>query len=620
MRCDQIKAYYEREKAFQKREGYGKKLKHGKNQRVRFNLADMIQDAIIRHDDKEVLRLLKDGADPHMLLSSGGSLLHLCARYDNAFAAEILIDRGVNVNHQDEDFWTSMHVACACDNPDIVLLLLLAGANVLLQDVNGNIALDYAVEGTESSSILLMYLEENGIEQNSLRQMKIQRAMTMLTDVRQLISSGGSVNQRNDEGVTLLHVACANGYKNVASLVLDHGADLNVVDNQYWTPLHLAAKYGQTNLVKLLLIHQANPNLLNCNNEKPSDVAASDFIEEILLKAEIVWEEKMKDPLSVSTLSQEEPYEEIVHDLPTISNKLNPLALPIAKQDSLLEKDTMFKDAAKGLCKQQSQDSASESITVNTTAKLEQIKLMPPAPNDDLASLSELTDSSLLYEIQKRFNNNQIYDDPSARIYTYMLEKSRVVIQPLNQSNFHVFYMMMDGLSAEEKYTLYLSNLSAHRYLSQTVSEEMMLTANPQNREKLATLKQALGALGFNSPEVENLFVILSAILHLGDIRFTALTDAETAFVSDLQLLEQVAGMLQVSPDELASALTTDVQYFKGDMIVRRHTIEIADFYRDLLAKSLYGRLFSFLVNTINCCLQNQDESGSLIILFKLEE
>lgn len=33
----------------------------------------------------------------------------------------------------------------------------------------------------------------------------------------------------------------------------------------------------------------------------------------------------------------------------------------------------MFKDAAKGLCKQQSQDSASENVTVNTTAKLEQV-------------------------------------------------------------------------------------------------------------------------------------------------------------------------------------------------------------------------------------------------------
>uniref|UniRef100_A0A8D0GKP1 Myosin XVI n=1 Tax=Sphenodon punctatus TaxID=8508 RepID=A0A8D0GKP1_SPHPU len=468
--------------------------------------------------------------------------------------------------------------------------------------------------------------------------------------------------------------------------------------------------------------------------------------EEMLLNAETAWEEKMKDPLSVSALSQEEPYEEIINDLPLLSNKLNPLALPIAKQDSLLEKDTMFKDAVKALCKQQSQDHVSENVTVNGTAKFEQVKLMPPAPNDDLATLSELTDSSLLYEIQKRFSNNQIYTyigdilllvNPfkelpiystmvtqlylsnsgkicsslpphifscaerayhmlfqerrpqcfilsgesgsgkseackqmvkhltcrfnssrcmfdskikhvncileafghakttlsdfascfikyfelqfcekkktlnGARIYTYMLEKSRLVAQPSNQSNFLVFYLLMDVLSAEEKYSLRLSNLSAHRYLNQTGLEETSLTMTTQNREKLAALKQALSALGFNNLEVENLFVILSAILHLGDIRFTALTDAETAFVSDLQLLEQVAEMLQVSSDELVSALTTDVQYFKGDMITRRHTIEIAEFYRDLLAKSLYSRLFSFLVNIINCYLQNQDELSS---------
>lgn len=43
-----------------------------------------------------------------------------------------------------------------------------------------------------------------GVELNSLRQMKLQRPMTMLTDVRQLIASGGSVNQKNDDGVTLV--------------------------------------------------------------------------------------------------------------------------------------------------------------------------------------------------------------------------------------------------------------------------------------------------------------------------------------------------------------------------------------------------------------------------------
>lgn len=38
-----------------------------------------------------------------------------------------------------------------------------------------------------------------------------------------------------------------------------------------------------------------------------------------------------------------------------------------------------------------------------------QVQLMPPAPSDDLATLSELNDSSLLYEIQKRFGNDQIH-------------------------------------------------------------------------------------------------------------------------------------------------------------------------------------------------------------------
>lgn len=39
--------------------------------------------------------------------------------------------------------------------------------------------------------------------------------------------------------------------------------------------------------------------------------------------------------------------------------------------------------------------------------------------------------------------------------------------------------------------------------------------------------------------EVDSMFTLLSAVLHLGDLRFTALTDADTAFPSDLQLLER---------------------------------------------------------------------------------
>lgn len=42
-----------------------------------------------------------------------------------------------------------------------------------------------------------------------------------------------------------LHIAGASGYREVAFVLLESGADPNPADNNFWTPLHLAAKYGQ---------------------------------------------------------------------------------------------------------------------------------------------------------------------------------------------------------------------------------------------------------------------------------------------------------------------------------------------------------------------------------------
>ncbi|MGH0127285.1 UNVERIFIED_CONTAM: hypothetical protein FKN15_068513 [Acipenser sinensis] len=584
----------------------------------------------------------------------------VCARYDNAFAAEILIERGMNVNQQDEDFWAALHVACACDNGDIVLLLLLAGANVLLQDVNGNIPLDYAMEGTESSYILLRHLEENGVDVNSMHHMKTQRpltmlsdvkhllatagsvnqrnnegvtllhmacasgyrdvvslllengadpqiadnnywtplhlaakygqrSLTMLSDVKHLLATAGSVNQRNDEGVTLLHMACASGYRDVVSLLLENGADPQIADNNYWTPLHLAAKYGQTSIVNQLLKHFANPNLLNCNEEKASDIAASEFIEDMLLKAETTWEERIRDPATMS-LTQEEPYEEIIHDVSMSVKKLNPLSLPISKQDSLLEKDAMFRDTAGGLCRQQSQDNGCDSPLENSTNKLEQVKLMPPAPNDDLASLNELTDSSLLYEMQKRFGNNQIY--------TYI---GNILLLVNPYKNLHIYSTMVSQLYMSSSGRLcpslpphiFSSAERAYHMLFQERRPQCFILSGESGAGKTEACKHIVKHLACRSSTKG--YSLESKIKHVG-----------------------VAGMLKISTDELGSALTSDVQYFKGDVIMRRHTVEVANHYRDLLAKSLYNRLFSFLVNSINYYLQSQDDTSENVVIHQM--
>ncbi|XP_016119381.1 unconventional myosin-XVI-like, partial [Sinocyclocheilus grahami] len=86
------------------------------------------------------------------------------------------------------------------------------------------------------------------------------------------------------------------------------------------------------------------------------------------------------------------------------------------------------------------------------------------------------------------------------RLYTYMLEKSRVICTPPHQQNFNIFYLMAEGLSAEEKSNLYLNNVLAHRCMNTAAPGQTpaVATASPQSREKLLALKQALRALGFN--------------------------------------------------------------------------------------------------------------------------
>ena len=43
-----------------------------------------------------------------------------------------------------------------------------------------------------------------GVDVSSMHTMKTQRANTMLSDVRQLVASGGGLNHTNDDGVTLV--------------------------------------------------------------------------------------------------------------------------------------------------------------------------------------------------------------------------------------------------------------------------------------------------------------------------------------------------------------------------------------------------------------------------------
>lgn len=47
-------------------------------------------------------------------------------------------------------------------------------------------------------------MRRSGVDMASMHTMKMQRASTMMSDVKQLLATGASLSQPNEEGVTLV--------------------------------------------------------------------------------------------------------------------------------------------------------------------------------------------------------------------------------------------------------------------------------------------------------------------------------------------------------------------------------------------------------------------------------
>ena len=79
-------------------------------------------------------------------------------------------------------------------------------------------------------------------------------------------STSGMVNSKDDMGMTALHVACAEGNVSIATLLLDHGANILEADWNGETALHFGCKHGQKDIVKFIL-NKYSSNSSNGNSD-----------------------------------------------------------------------------------------------------------------------------------------------------------------------------------------------------------------------------------------------------------------------------------------------------------------------------------------------------------------
>jgi ankyrin repeat protein len=75
------------------------------------------------------------------------------------------------------------------------------------------------------------------------------------------------------ENVTLLHDAVQANRKEVAELLVTHGADVNATDSLGWTPLHYAARKGNKGIAEWLIAKGAAINAKDCRGRTPLQYA-----------------------------------------------------------------------------------------------------------------------------------------------------------------------------------------------------------------------------------------------------------------------------------------------------------------------------------------------------------
>ena len=182
--------------------------------------------ACINGDTAIIEMLIKAGADPNTELREGETVLMTAARTGKADAVKALLARGAKVNSKEK--WrgqTALMWAAAEGNTAAVEALIEGGADIRARSSAGFTAFLFAV-----------------------REGKIDTVRTLLragTDVNEMLPNygrrraGGSAENPTEPapGPTALVLAVANAHYELASVLLDAGADPNAAA-QGWTALH----------------------------------------------------------------------------------------------------------------------------------------------------------------------------------------------------------------------------------------------------------------------------------------------------------------------------------------------------------------------------------------------
>ena len=204
----------------------------------------------------------------------------------NRQLVEMLLRLGANVGIDDQNGDTALHWAARQGDEDMVRQLLFYQSDMQRRNIWGKTAGDLARERSHNAVLRLLGEEPVPEPSTGLRVADspddieaLQRAVQngQKSDVIELLKKGMDVHQRFDNGDTLLHLAVNYGHGEVAQLLIDvYKLNPKATNKEGDNALHRAAFGGHIELVQRLIDHyKLNPEIAGQHGMNALHLAAN---------------------------------------------------------------------------------------------------------------------------------------------------------------------------------------------------------------------------------------------------------------------------------------------------------------------------------------------------------